>query len=144
MSDLNFQKIYYNSPEYQSALFIRREVFIQEQNVPEEIEIDEFECNSHHFLLTKASLPVACGRMRIKATYIKFERIASLKSHRGMGLGKMLMEKMQEFARLNYPELTPYMHSQLDAVPFYEKLGWTKQGEIFFEAGIPHLVMILI
>jgi predicted GNAT family N-acyltransferase len=143
MSELIFKKIFYNTPEYLEALSIRREVFIKEQNVPENIEIDEYECNSHHFLLTKDSVPVACGRMRLKTPYIKFERIAGLKSHRGMGLGRVLMERMQEFARLNYPELTPYMHSQMEAVPFYEKLGWIKQGEIFFEAGIPHLVMTL-
>lgn len=143
MNDLIFRKIFFNTPEYLETLSIRKEVFIKEQNVPEEIEIDEFECHSHHFLLTKAAVPVACGRMRLKSSYIKFERIASLKSFRGMGLGKMLMEKMQEFARLNYPELTPYMHSQVDSIAFYEKLGWTKQGEIFFEAGIPHLAMTL-
>jgi predicted GNAT family N-acyltransferase len=143
MNDLIFRKIFYNTPEYLEALTIRKEVFVKEQNVPEEIEIDEFECNSHHFLLTQASVPVACGRMRLKSPYIKFERIAGLKSYRGMGLGRVLMENMQEFARLHYPELTPYMHSQVDAVPFYEKLGWTRQGEIFFEAGIPHQAMTL-
>lgn len=143
MTDLIFKKIFFNTPEYEQTLSIRREVFINEQKVPESLEIDEFECNSHHFLLTKDAVPAACGRMRIKNAYIKFERIASLKSFRGLGLGKVLMERMQEFALENYPELTPYMHSQLGAVPFYEKLGWKRDGEIFYEAGIPHLAMKL-
>jgi predicted GNAT family N-acyltransferase len=140
----NFKKIYFNTPEYSEALAIRREVFITEQKVPENIEIDEFECNSHHFLLTINDEPAACGRMRSKGPFIKFERVATLKKYRGKGIGKKLMEGMQDFAQVNYPELIPFMHSQLEATNFYEKLGWTKAGEVFFEAGIPHLVMKLI
>jgi predicted GNAT family N-acyltransferase len=52
--------------DYQEALSIRRQVFIQEQRVPEEIEIDEFEKSSEHFLLVVAGIPAATGRLRKK------------------------------------------------------------------------------
>lgn len=109
--------------DYQEALGIRRKVFIQEQSVPQEIEIDEFEKSAEHFLLVVAGFPAATGRLRVKDKFIKFERIATLKDYRGQGLGKMLMAFMLEYAQKNYPAYTPYMHSQIGAVPFYEKLG---------------------
>jgi predicted GNAT family N-acyltransferase len=137
-------KLITSDAEYQEALSIRRKVFIQEQNVPEDIEIDEYEKTSEHFLLVVAGLPAATGRLRIKNKFIKFERIATLKDYRGQGLGKVLMESMLAHAQKNYPTYTPYMHSQMDAVPFYEKLGWKSQGDIFFEANIPHRVMIFL
>lgn len=141
MDQLIFRKVFFNTPEYEQALNIRREVFVKEQKVPESIEVDEYECNSHHFLVTKDSRPVACGRMRIVGQKIKFERIATLKNERGLGLGKFLVSKMAQFAEENYPELLPYMHSQMSAVGFYEKLGWRKDSEVFYEADIPHLAM---
>lgn len=122
-------------------LNIRRQVFILEQNVPEDLEIDEFEKSAEYFLLLVAGSPAATGRLRVKNNLIKFERIATLKEYRGQGLGKILMEAMLEFAQKKYSHLTPYMHSQLEAVPFYEKLGWRAQGEIFYEAEIAHQVM---
>lgn len=130
------------SKDYAAALRIRREVFILEQKVPETIEIDEFESSSRHFLTVVGSGPVATGRLRVKDSYIKFERIAALQKVRGQGVGRHLMGAMLAFAQENYPQLQPYMHSQLDAVGFYEKLGWKPIGEIFFEAGIPHKKMI--
>lgn len=134
-------KLITSDSDYQKALVTRREVFIKEQKVPAEIEIDEFEQSSEHFLLVVADQPAATGRLRIKNHFIKFERIATLKDYRGQGLGKIIMEAMLAHAQKKYPTLTPYMHSQTEAVPFYEKLGWKTQGDIFFEANIPHRVM---
>lgn len=134
-------KLITSEADYESALSIRRKVFIEEQLVPEELEIDEFEKSAEHFLLVAAGHSAATGRLRVKTPFIKFERIATLKDHRGQGLGKILMETMLKHAKLKHPTLIPYMHSQLDAVPFYEKLGWAAEGEIFFEADIPHRVM---
>lgn len=130
--------------DYHRALFIRRSVFILEQGVPEEIEIDEYESSSIHFLTVDSNgSAIATGRLRTKDSFIKFERIATLKEFRGMGVGQNLMGEMIRYARENYAGLTPFMHSQSSAVSFYEKLGWVTQGPIFFEAGISHQAMIL-
>ncbi len=130
-------------PAYQHCLFIRRQVFILEQKVPEEIEIDEFENSCDHFLLTSDGKPAATGRLRVKGDKIKFERIATLPEFRGLGVGRDLMEGMTNHARTQYPALIPFMNAQADAIGFYEKLGWECEGDIFFEANIPHRAMRL-
>lgn len=129
--------------DYFKALRIRQEVFIEEQNVPPEIEIDEYENLCVHFLTEDNSHPLATGRLRVKDKYIKFERIAVVRDSRGKGIGRALMIFMQSFARDHFPDLTPYMHSQSDAIGFYESLGWKKIGDPFFEAGISHHAMEL-
>lgn len=129
--------------QYQKCLALRREIFILEQNVPESIEVDQYETTATHFLAELDQTPVATGRLRIKNDWIKFERIATSKKHRGSGIGRSLMLYMQEYASKHFSNLTPAMHAQLDAVPFYEKLGWIPQGEIFFEASIPHKLLFL-
>lgn len=117
---------------------IRQLVFIEEQHVPSDIELDQHEDTATHFLVQLNNLPVATGRMRQKDSFIKFERIATLKDYRGKGLGKFLMTFMHDFASKNYPSLTPIMHAQESAISFYENLGWVSHGETFYEAGIAH------
>ncbi|HXH74161.1 MAG TPA: GNAT family N-acetyltransferase [Bacteriovoracaceae bacterium] len=129
------------SEDYDSVLSIRREVFIAEQNVPEDVEIDETEMDSTYFLTFLNDVPAATGRLRVVGQKIKFERIATLKKFRGQGAARDLMNTMFQYAKENYSTLIPYMHSQADAVGFYEKLGWKKTGESFSEAGIPHHAM---
>ena len=135
-------KLTTTAEDYEKCLAIRRKVFIEEQHVPEEIEIDEYEKTSKHFLVTIEGNPVATGRLRTKGTLIKFERIASLSSVRGRGTGKILMKCMLEFALENYPQHQPAMHAQKSAYGFYEKLGWKAVGEEFMEADIPHQLML--
>lgn len=134
--------ILFNSPEYQDAVKIRKEVFVIEQNIPEELEVDQYEKDCEHFLTIVNGIPAGAGRLRVKDNTIKFERITCLKNYRGTGVGRNLMVKMLEYAQSNYPHLTPYMHSQTVAVPFYEKLGWTVEGNVFYEANLPHIAMI--
>ena len=129
--------------EYQEALRIRRIVFIEEQRVPEDIEIDEFEDSSTHFLIYDGEEAVGAARLRVKGPWIKFERIAVLNSMRGKGAGKELVEKMMAHAHVHFPHLAPMMNSQLSAEGFYRKLGWKPQGEVFYEAGIPHIQMVI-
>lgn len=136
------KNILFNSPEYFKVLDIRKLVFVVEQKVPEELEVDQFENSTIHFLTTHADKNVGAGRLRVKDQFIKFERIACLKELRGQGVGKNLMLTMLDYAKKNYPHLTPYMHSQLEAQGFYEKLGWESIGGQFFEANIPHTAMI--
>jgi predicted GNAT family N-acyltransferase len=128
--------------EYLWCREIRRTVFIEEQGVPESIEIDEFENGSKHFLVLLDGQPVGAGRFRLKKFYAKFERIATLKSHRGLGIGRKLMETMQAHSSQFYPNFLPAMHAQKSAVNFYLKLGWVAVGEEFFEANIPHQILI--
>jgi predicted GNAT family N-acyltransferase len=129
--------------EHAQALKIRRRVFIDEQRVPEAIEIDEHESSCTHFLIYDEDEAVGTARLRVKEPWIKFERIAVLEQTRGKGVGRELVEKMMAHAKVHFPHLMPMMNSQLSAEGFYRKLGWVSEGEIFFEAGIPHVQMVI-
>ena len=133
-----------SADEYAAAVRIRKQVFVEEQSVPLEIELDEYEQSSVHFLACVDGQPAATGRFRIKKSYLKFERIATLASYRRQGIGRCVMETMQAHARTHYPDLLPAMHAQLSAATFYEKLGWLAVGPRFTEADIEHRVFVLI
>ncbi len=142
MNDLTV-KVAANPEDQSLCREVRRQVFIEEQGVPASIEIDEYEDKADHFLALFDGKPVGAGRMRIKKSYAKFERIAALKEVRGTGVGRKIMELMQVHARQYYPEYLPAMHAQQDAVGFYQRLGWVAVGGTFYEADIPHRVLIL-
>lgn len=130
--------------ERQDALTVRRVVFVHEQQVPEELEIDEHDqpgADALHFVAYQNGQPVAAGRLR---TYEpgtgKVERVAVVAQERSNGLGRLMMEAIEQAGRTKgYQSL--YLHAQLHARAFYEKLGYEPVGDVFEEAGIPHIAM---
>ncbi|NGX63727.1 MAG: putative N-acetyltransferase YjcF [Candidatus Anoxychlamydiales bacterium] len=128
--------------EYQKCLDIRNKVFIEEQKVDKDIEIDEHEKEATHFLVSVNERAVATGRFRIKNSFLKFERMAVLKDCRGMKLGSKLLNYMKETGFEKYPRYLQITHAQKGAVSFYEKNGWVKIGKSFIEANIEHFLMI--
>lgn len=128
---------------------IRRLVFIEEQNVPEELEWDEDDATATHFLVTSdhdsiaddviADELIATARLKPDG---QIGRMAVLAKYRNQGIGSQLLRfVLQTAANQNYKNI--YLHAQSTAVHFYEKQGFETQGEIFYEAGIPHLHMRL-
>ena len=123
---------------------IRRAVFIKEQNVPEELEWDEDDARSTHFLAyiddpVVGTRDIACARLTPDG---KLGRMAVLQPYRNSGIGYRLLQHIIDYARdRSYPSL--YMHAQTSAMGFYEKAGFTARGEVFQEAGIPHCEMVL-
>ncbi|HEY7741179.1 MAG TPA: GNAT family N-acetyltransferase [Steroidobacteraceae bacterium] len=116
---------------------IRRAVFIDEQQVAESEEWDDDDPVSVHALATLNREPVGTGRLNPAG---KIGRIAVVAGMRGRGIGATILRLLlQEAHRRGLRE--PYLHAQLQAVPFYEKFGFTSEGEVFDEAGIPHVRM---
>ena len=116
---------------------VRRKVFIDEQQVPEELEWDEFDDSSIHFIAT--SKDAAIGTARLKPDG-QIGRMAVLEPYRNQGTGSSLLTLAIDIAtEKRYPKL--YLHAQADAIPFYEKHGFIAEGEIFYEADIPHCSM---
>lgn len=128
--------------DYQQCLDIRRKVFIEEQNISERDEVDSYEKEALHFLATLNAKPVATGRIRIKGSFMKFERVATLKEARGKGIASALMKEMERVSSEKHPAYLMAMHAQTSAIPFYLKLGWVAVGPIFVEAEIEHQLMI--
>lgn len=129
---------------FEEAFFIRKEVFIEEQGVPEEMEIDEFDPLSYHALAYVNTLGVGTARLlRTRGNQGQIGRMAVLSDYRHLGIGKALLASLIGFAQAEKLQILT-LHSQVHAIPFYEKLGFEAQGEIFDEAGIAHRNMILL
>jgi predicted GNAT family N-acyltransferase len=119
---------------------IRRSVFIDEQQIPEKDEWDAEDPGSVHLLARLNRDPVGTGRLNAAG---KIGRIAVLAGQRGRGIGTLILRRLLEEARrLGIRE--PYLHAQVQAVPFYETLGFSREGDEFDEAGIPHVRMSLV
>lgn len=134
-----------NEEELQKAFSIRETVFIEEQQVPKDIELDEYDHDAktvHLLAVDDHEQIVGTARFRPYGNegVCKVERVAVLSSLRGAGVGRMLMEEIHRLAReLGYH--TALLNAQLHAKRFYERLGYEGKGDIFLEAGIEHITM---
>ena len=127
--------------DYKLCLEIRRKVFVQEQNIDENLENDDHIINASYIIAFKELLPVGTARYRRTNFGIKLERFAVLKEFRCLGVGKSLLKFLLN--KLS-KEKKIYLNSQEKVVNFYEKSGFKKFGKIFYEAAVPHYKMIYI
>ena len=121
------------------GLAIRTEVFVRGQHVDPSLEY-EHEEEAHHYLLFLEDKPVATARWRETAKGIKLERFATLPDYRNKGFGSELLKEILKDVASSGNCI--YLHSQLLAVPFYEKFNFLKEGDLFREADIDHFLMI--
>lgn len=124
----------------QDAKFIRKQVFIIEQNIPEEEEWDDQDMISDHFVVYDQDQPIATARLLQNNSV---GRVAVLKAYRGQGIGRMIM---LEIIRQVHQQDRKFLQlsSQVHAISFYEKLGFSIQGDAYDECGIPHIKMQLV
>lgn len=128
----------------QQAYAIRQKVFIEEQGVPEEMELDEFDPIAWHALAFQGKQCIGTGRLiHIARGAGQIGRMAVLANFRGNGVGKAILMKLIKLAESKSIS-TLSLHSQVSAMPFYAKFGFIPQGSIYEEAGIPHRNMMLI
>ncbi|MFD1929126.1 GNAT family N-acetyltransferase [Sporosarcina siberiensis] len=125
----------------ESAFSIRKKVFVEEQGVPLNLELDEHDETATHFVIYTTDTPIGAGRLReTDAGTGKVERVCVLPEFRGRYLGNLIMNSLEEFAKSN--ELKKIiLNSQSYAVPFYEKLGFVITSPEFMDADIPHRAM---
>ena len=121
----------------EQAWALRRRVFIEEQHVPEEIELDADDARAIHALALEGERPVGCGRMLERDGYVKIGRMAVLAARRRAGVGRRLLAFLIERARRRGFKRA-VLDAQLHAEGFYLKQGFTPVGEVFEEAGIMH------
>jgi predicted GNAT family N-acyltransferase len=118
---------------------IRRTVFVEEQGVPSELEVDGRDDAADHFLARLGALPVATARARHTPKGWKVERVAVLRPQRQLGVGKALVCHI--LARAPAGSVV-YVHAQESALGFWERLGFVAEGPRFEEAGIGHRWMV--
>ncbi|MEJ2309433.1 MAG: GNAT family N-acetyltransferase [Gammaproteobacteria bacterium] len=116
---------------------IREQVFIIEQGVPPELEWDGRDEESIHALaLTTSGQPVGTARLLPEG---QIGRMAVLRAWRRQGVGTLLLHCLidcaEDPARL-------FLNAQTSAEPFYRRNGFVPEGEVFMEAGIPHIRMV--
>lgn len=130
-----------DSPLYAGALRLRYEVFVLEQAVPEEVEVDEHDAEAQHFVVQDGAEVVATMRLVPHGDVLKLGRVAVRKDLRGRGLGRRMVEEAVRVAEAQGARAL-VLNSQVVAVPFYRKLGFVEEGPVFDEAGIPHTRMV--
>lgn len=118
----------------QQLSHIRRKVFIEEQQVPEELEWDKHDDSAIHLLATQEDRPVATLRMLSNG---HIGRMAVLAQYRKQGIGSSLMQTIIDIARRE-GLVEVHLDAQIQAIPFYQRLGFEAEGEEFMDAGIPH------
>lgn len=127
---------------YIDAVRIRHTVFVQEQGVPLEEEIDKYEAYCIHFVAyndEKAAIGT-CRLLPLENGQIKLQRMAVLKEFRGHHIGEALVAEAENFSRLqSFHDVI--LGAQLTAVGFYEACGYRVYGEHFLDAGIEHVMM---
>ncbi|WP_312100730.1 GNAT family N-acetyltransferase [Acinetobacter venetianus] len=123
----------------QDAKLIRELVFISEQNIPEQDEWDDQDAISQHFVVYDRNQPIATARLLVNNSV---GRVAVLKTYRGQGIGRLIMLQIIAYAQAQKrPSLQ--LSSQVHAISFYEKLGFSIQGDEYDECGIPHIEMVM-
>lgn len=116
---------------------IRRQVFIEEQNVPAELEWDGLDEKCTHFIVRHGSQAIATARLKPDG---QIGRMAVLKDHRSRGVGSMLLSAVLTHAReMKFNSV--YLHAQVQVIDFYTRHGFTVVGDEFLDAGIPHRAM---
>ena len=116
---------------------IRLAVFVEEQRVPPEIEMDDKDAVCVHALAYARGRPVGTGRLLPDG---HIGRMAVLKENRSLGVGGAILERLVEEARRRGMKEV-VLSAQTHALGFYRRHGFTEEGEVFEEAGIPHQEM---
>ena len=138
----------HSEAELFQALAIREVVFIEEQHVPEGIERDTEDAKAYHVLAFQGGHAIGTGRLVMlqepppgeTGTWAKIGRMAVLQKHRKAQVGGRLLAALEDEARTRGVRGI-ILHSQLYALEFYKKKGYSPRGEVFDEAGIDHVEM---
>ncbi|MFJ1811057.1 MULTISPECIES: GNAT family N-acetyltransferase [unclassified Streptomyces] len=138
-------------PADREACFaVRKEVFVGEQGVPEDLEYDEHDADAVHVLAVgEDGLPLGAGRLLYGEAAAartgdlsvgSLGRLAVMREARGLGVGVALVRAIEEAARARGLAAVD-LHAQTQALGFYERLGYTAYGPEDLEAGIAHRAM---
>lgn len=142
-ANYSFQEVI--TPAQMSDCFrIRAIVFITEQKVAPLEEIDGLDNVARHFLLYKGQTPIATMRLFTlpDKKAFRFGRVAVLKEFRHEGIGKMMLEGLIKILESDHKGWTIMLDSQVQALGFYEKLGFeVTSNNVFLDANIPHVHM---
>lgn len=123
-----------------AAFNLRREVFVWEQKVPEEDEMDDYDLTATHFVAIEQGEVVGTLRLIFLDEHVKIGRVAVRHSFRGRGIAKALLRTAMNYATQKGHDRF-YLGAQSDKLGFYESLGFVAFGPEFEDGGMPHRAM---
>jgi predicted GNAT family N-acyltransferase len=130
----------FGSDLMQAACALRFEVFVDEQGVPRELELDELDPGATHLVATLDDRVIGTLRLLAHDGAAKIGRVAVRAALRRAGVGARLMERAEAIAMARgFAEVV--LHAQVAVAGFYRRLGYVEEGDLFDEAGIPHIAM---
>jgi predicted GNAT family N-acyltransferase len=116
---------------------IRTRVFIEEQQVPVELEWEEDDVDCVHLLAQMNDNYIATARLLASG---QIGRMAVLKPYRQLGVGSEMLKQLLSIAKsMNMSSV--FLNAQIEAIDFYKQFGFQEQGDVFDDAGIPHRKM---
>jgi len=136
-------KWYSGKEDLTDAHTVRAKVFINEQNVPPELELDDKDNISKHIVIYDDNKAIAAGRLLEENGEYLIGRIAVLKEERKNGYGNIVVKNLIQRAIKDGAKEVK-VHAQIRAAGFYERLGFIRAGEEYIEEGtnIAHVHMI--
>lgn len=142
MGKLSYKyKLVTNNRELQDALEVRRRVFVEEQDIPEDEEYDDYDSEALHIVAKEGDRVIGTARVLFLGNnHAKIERMAILKPFRRKGIGTKIMTLLNEELK-NRQVKQAVLHAQYVVAGFYESCGFKKYGTPFLEVGIQHIKM---
>jgi predicted GNAT family N-acyltransferase len=133
-------EIEFSSDLMREAFGLRYEVFVDEQEVPRELEADEYDPCATHLVAICDDRVVGTLRILEYGRAAKIGRVAVRAAARRTGIGSRLMDRAAAIAlERGFVEIV--LHAQVTVAGFYQRLGYLEEGDLFDEAGIPHVAM---
>jgi len=124
------------------ATRVRHAVFVEEQQVPIELELDSIDSSAWHALAYLNGVCVGTARLFTENDRCHIGRMAVLAPYRRQGLGSALLSTLVQYAQAHNMG-SIYLNAQVAVIPFYAKFHFISEGAIFNDAGIPHQTMRL-
>ena len=124
------------------ATRVRQAVFVEEQQVPIELELDSIDSRAWHALAYLNGVCVGTARLFTENDRCHIGRMAVLAPYRRQGLGSALLSTLVQYAQAHNMG-SIYLNAQVAVIPFYAKFHFISEGAIFNDAGIPHQTMRL-
>ena len=134
-------KLVTNDAELQEAFEVRRQVFVREQGISEDLVFDEHDREALHMVVKDGERIIGSARVQFLAdNQAKLERMAVLKRYRRKGIGREMLLFLETVWKDKQVRQV-IIHAQLEVVPFYKFCGFDELGLPFREAGIKHIKM---
>jgi predicted GNAT family N-acyltransferase len=124
----------------EDAFSVRIAVFVGEQGISRDDELDEHEGAAIHCVAYEGGAPVGAGRVVLIEGYAKIGRMAVLRDHRRNGIGADVLRALEREAAARGAGMAR-LSAQVSARGFYERNGYAATGDVYDEVGIPHIAM---